>query len=235
MEDLPKIDYILISHNHYDHLDKGTVCRLAKLFPDATWMVPLGVRRWFVKRGISRVVELGWGGFYQDEAQQLKMLAVPAQHSSSRLGVGDRDRSLWCGWVVESMRGGRHRSFYFAGDTGYNEVQFKEIGRVFSPIDLALIPIGAYLPRKFMTPLHVSPKESVKIHQDVGASLSVAAHWGTFKLAEEPLSQPPFDLAVAMQEAGLSWEEFRVLRAGQTINWGVEEAAWDAISEGSSL
>ncbi len=235
LEDLPKIDYILISHDHYDHLDADTVRRLAKLFPQVTWMVPRGLRRWFLKRGISRGVELGWGGFYQDEALQLKMMAVPAQHSSSRCGVGDRDKSLWCGWIVESMRGGRHRSFYYAGDTGYNPVQFKEIGRGFAPIDLALIPIGAYLPRKFMTPLHVSPKESVMIHQDIGARLSVAAHWGTFKLAEESLSQPPFDLAVAMQEAGLSWETFRVLRIGQVIGWGEEEAElWDTSSKRSS-
>lgn len=181
-DELPKIDVVLISHNHYDHLDASTVCKLAQR--DAPlFVVPLGLREWFERRRIAHVTELDW--WQSTEARGLVVHAVPAQHFSGR-AARDRNRSLWCGFVFERA-GQRH---FFAGDTGYGP-DFADIGRRFAPIDVAMIPIGAYDPRGFMQPVHVNPEEAVRIHQDVGSRLSLAMHWGTFRLTLEPLDDPP--------------------------------------------
>lgn len=207
-DELPKIDVVLISHNHYDHLDEPTVRRLAKR--DApVFVVPLGLRKWFEKRGMRHVAELDW--WQQTMARGLRVYAVPAQHFSGR-GAGDRNRSLWCGYVYE-IAGQRH---YFAGDTGYGP-DFADIGARFAPIDVAMIPIGAYDPRGFMRPVHVDPEEAVRIHQDVGSRLSLAMHWGTFRLTLEPLDEPPQRLAAALNATAIAQNQFRVLTHGQTL------------------
>ena len=206
-DELPGIDVVLVSHNHYDHLDEPTVRKLARR--DAPlFVVPLGLRRWFEKRGIERVVELDW--WQSTEFGALRVHAVPAQHFSGRV-AHDRNRSLWCGFVYE-IAGQRH---YFAGDTGYGP-DFADIGAGFSPIDIAMIPIGAYEPRSFMRPVHVDPQEAVCIHQDVGARVSLAMHWGTFRLTLEPLDEPPQRLAAALDMAGIAHSQFRVLAHGET-------------------
>lgn len=206
-DELPKVDLVLVSHNHYDHLDERTVRRLARR--DApVFVVPLGLRHWFDTRGIGRVVELDWG--QSTEFGELSVHAVPAQHFSGR-GIRDRNRSLWCGFVYE-IAGERH---YFAGDTGYGP-DFADIGARFAPIDVAMIPIGAYDPRSFMRPVHVDPEEAVRIHQDVGARRSLAMHWGTFRLTLEPLDEPPQRLEAALEAAGIPPSQFRVLAHGET-------------------
>ena len=204
---LPKIDVVLISHNHYDHLDDPTVRRLAKR--DApVFVVPLGLGEWFAKRGIGNVTELDW--WQSAEPLGLKVHAVPAQHFSGR-GAGDRNRTLWCGFVYEKD-GQRH---YFAGDTGYGP-DFADIGTRFAPIDVAMIPIGAYDPRTFMRPVHVDPDEAVRIHQDVGSRLSLAMHWGTVRLTLEPLDEPPARLSAALAAAAIPTDRFAVMAHGET-------------------
>ena len=207
-EQLPSIDLVLVSHNHYDHLDADTVRWLARR-DDPLFVVPLGLADWFRERGIARVAELDW---WQAHAHRgLQVHAVPAQHFSGR-GAGDRNRTLWCGFVFEADG----QRFYFAGDTGYGP-DFASIGRRFAPIDLAMIPIGAYDPRDFMRPVHVDPEEAVRIHQDIGSRLSLGMHWGTFRLTLEPLDEPPRRLALALAKAGIDAQDFQVLQHGQTF------------------
>jgi N-acyl-phosphatidylethanolamine-hydrolysing phospholipase D len=204
-QDLPGIDAVIISHNHYDHLDLATVKRLGK---GTGFFVPLGLARWFRGAGLSKVVELDWG-----EAAGLgpiRLHCVPAQHFSSR-GLFDRDVSLWASWVLEGPPG----RLFFACDTGYSP-DFKEIGAHFGPVRLSLLPIGGYQPRWFMRPMHVDPPEAVKIHRDLRSQQSIGMHWGTFKLTDEPLGEPPLYLARSLSEAGLAAESFLVLKIGET-------------------
>ena len=192
-EHLPPVDGIVISHNHYDHLDAATVKRLPRGTPV---LCPTGVGPWFRSRGFTRVHERSWW-----EAAELdghRLTCVPAQHFSGRT-LWDRDRTLWGGWVIEGHRGSRA---YYAGDSGYFR-GFREIGEAFPGIDLALVPIGAYLPRWFMQPVHVDPPEAIQAFLDSGARTMLPVHWGTFRLADEPLDEPPKALQQAWREKGL--------------------------------
>ena len=209
--DLPDIDLVLISHNHYDHLDDITVRQLHQRFQGrCQFAVPTGLGDWFHKRGIRNLVELGW---WQGRplGESLEIFFVPAQHFSGR-SAWDRNATLWGGWIVQL---GDYR-FYFAGDTGYGEQLFPLIGELFAPIDLALLPIGAYDPRWFMSPVHVAPEEAVQIHLDIGARQSVAMHWGTFVLTDEPMDEPPRRLRQVLQEKGVTESAFRVMQHGET-------------------
>ncbi len=212
LEALPPIDLILISHNHYDHLDDASVRRLALAHPHAHFIVPHGLRPWLLRRGAQTVIELDW--WQTVDLAGYRVTAVPAQHFSGR-GLFDRDRTLWCGFVLE-VAGARA---YFAGDTGYSQ-DFADIGQRYTPIDLAMIPIGAYAPRWFMEPVHVDPEQAVRIHQDVGARRSVAMHWGGFRLTAEPPDEPPLQLKRALQAQSLSDQDFSVLRHGETLRLG---------------
>jgi N-acyl-phosphatidylethanolamine-hydrolysing phospholipase D len=211
LTELPHIDAVVISHNHYDHLDRGTVKRLAaQSGGSAHFFVPLGLKAWFRRAGIHSVTELDWW----DEAQHrgLKLTLTPVQHWSSRT-PWDRDKTLWGGWVVEHPQ----LRFFFAGDTGYSQ-DFKDIGERLGAVDLAALPIGAYDPRWFMQIMHVNPEEAVQIHRDLRARHSVAMHWGTFILTDEPLDEPPHRLAAARHAAGVSPEAFFVMKHGETRN-----------------
>lgn len=209
---LPAIDYVIISHNHYDHLDKTAVTLLAN---QAQYLVPLGLKTWLVKNGInpSNVQELDW---WQDADQtrlrtDIGFQAQPSQHWSAR-DFFDRRATLWASWLVQV---GEFR-FWFAGDTGYNAKTFKEIGERNGPIDLALIPIGAYAPRSFMGTYHVNPSEAVKIHADVQAALSIGMHWGTYPLTAESPMDPITKLAAARTKAGLGLDQFSTMAIGET-------------------
>ena len=212
LDELPKIDLVLISHDHYDHLDEWTVKRLFRRFPDIQWVVPLRLKKWFEKRGMIKVIGLGW--WQRGKIGSLTVTAVPCQHFSGR-GLFDSDRTLWVGYVVESEK----KRMYFVGDTGYNPYDFKMIGEAFKSMDLSLIPIGTYVPHKFMDPVHIDPSKATAIHQEVGSKLSVGMHWMTFRLSGENQHQPPYDLYLSMQEADLDPIDFRILEPGQTINW----------------
>jgi N-acyl-phosphatidylethanolamine-hydrolysing phospholipase D len=212
LSDLPPIDCVLLSHNHYDHLDAKTVLHLHTFHPQIEWIVPLGLKRWFKKRGIEKVVELNW--WETHPLSNCKVTAVPAQHFSGR-GLLDKNKTFWNGYVFE----GKGKRFYFTGDTGYNEVDFKAIGSHFSHMDLSLIPIGTYIPQEFMSPVHSSPWEAVKIHTDVKSVLSLGMHWKTFRLSEEPMDQPPYDLFLAMEAQKIPFETFLPIEPGILINW----------------
>jgi N-acyl-phosphatidylethanolamine-hydrolysing phospholipase D len=210
---LPPIDFVVISHNHYDHLDSKTIARLANT---PTYMVPLGLKKWFVKQGINKdkVIEMDW---WQRVAPNtgdttLTITAQPSQHWSAR-GLGDRRKTLWASWRLDFS----DVSVWFAGDTGYNPVTFKEIAETAGSVDLALIPIGAYSPRSFMKPYHVNPDEAVMIHQDIKARRSIGMHWGTFALTAEAPMDPPHRLAGARAREGLLLNEFSTLAIGETI------------------
>ena len=213
IDDLPSIDCVLISHNHYDHLDEESVIHLHRRKSDIIWIVPQKLSKWFKKRGIYAVNELDWDQSYRLNLH-CQITAVPAQHFSGR-HLWDKNRTLWCGYIVESQ----NKTFYFAGDTGYNPIDFKQIGKKWPAIDLCMIPIGAYVPQKFMQPVHISPDEAVKIHCDTGSRLSLGMHWKTFCLSEEPIDLPPYELYLAMKERGLAYETFLPIDPGQSTNW----------------
>lgn len=219
LEELPKIDLVLISHDHYDHLDLATVQRLHRLFPNIHWCVPAKVRGLLEKEGISSISECNWWDQIDLSfpSCDLKITAVPAQHFSGRSGR-DLNATLWAGWVVE-FKNERPKQLYFAGDTGYNPIDFKKIGERWKQFDLSLIPIGSYLPRKFMSAVHVEPEDAVRIHQEVRSQLSIATHWKTFDLADEPMNQPPYDLWKALQKLHVDPSSFFVLDPGYEISW----------------
>ena len=199
-EDLPPIDAVLISHNHYDHLDLPTLRRLAAR-GGSTFVVPVGTARLLRSENIGSANELDWG-----ESLTLAgctIHCVPAQHFSSR-GIFDRNRTLWCGYVIEC----RQRLVYFAGDTGFGN-HFAGIREKFGPPHLALLPIGAYEPRWFMSPIHMAPGEAIRAHEILGAGASIAIHHGTFQLADEGLDTPKRQLIAQGQES------FLVLDNGQ--------------------
>lgn len=207
MEQLPPIDVILLSHNHYDHLDLPTVKRLVKEHQPQI-ITPLGVGQFIEKQTGCDAVDLDWWQAF-DYAGGLRVSAVPAQHFSGR-GLLDRDATLWCGYVLETA----HEKVYFAGDSGYGPF-FKDIGERFPDIDLALIPIGAYLPIWFMSPIHTTPAEGVKIHLDVKAKQSVASHFGTFPLAYEGMKQAQDELEETLEEMKVPHDDFWILKEGE--------------------
>lgn len=209
---LPKIDIVLLSHNHYDHLDDKAVRELAAKQPHILWILPKGLFKWFHRRGITRCMELGW--WDSMPLSSCSITAVPAQHFSGRT-LWDKNKTHWNGYVVEIG----DKKLYFVGDTGYNDHDFKKIGFRFSSMDLSLIPIGAYLPQQFMSPVHCCPKEAVQIHEEVGSKFSLGMHWNTFNLSDEPINRPPYDLFLAMKEKNLPFDTFVPIEIGTWVNW----------------
>lgn len=182
-DDLPAIDFVLISHNHYDHLDLPTLERLAERDPNVTFYVPLGNADLLRSRGIARVEELDW----TERAifAGVEIHCLPAQHWSKRSMTDDLE-TLWSSWAVI----GPERRFYFAGDTGYFG-GFAEVGDALGPFDLAAVPIGAYEPSELMRLSHMDPEEALRAAIDLGARTAVGIHFGTFELTDEPLAEPP--------------------------------------------
>lgn len=209
---LPRIDLVVISHNHYDHLDRDSVTALSQQ-PGGPplFLVPLGNRSWFESIGIRHVQELDWWQTHRIGAVDVTL--TPVQHWSSRT-LTDRMKALWGGWALFAP----DFSLFFAGDTGYSK-DFAEIGARLAPrggFDLALIPVGAYEPRWFMAEQHVNPAEAVQMHRDLRARQSLGIHWGTFELTDESLDEPPRALAAARKAAGLVDQDFFVLAVGET-------------------
>eukprot|EP00871_Galdieria_phlegrea_P000670 jgi/Galph1/1603/GphlegSOOS_G288.1 len=213
MEDLPPLDVILISHSHYDHLDKHTLKKLLS-YPKhqhAILVVPLGLKALLYHLGIQATIyELSWWE-HIDIDQKLRVVFTPSQHWSRRT-LWDTNRCLWGSFAVigESVK------FYFAGDTGYCPV-FKTIGRHLGPFDCAAIPIGAYHPRWFMSPQHIDPVEAVKIHEDIQSQFSIGIHWGTFILTKEYFLEPPQLLREALLSRKQSLDHFRTLCHGESV------------------
>ncbi|MFE3518605.1 MBL fold metallo-hydrolase [Streptomyces sp. NPDC059166] len=191
-EDLPHIDAVLISHNHYDHLDAPTLRRLPR---DTPLLVPAGLGRWCRRRRFTRVTELDW--WESVELGDVRFDFVPSHHWSKRTLL-DTCRSLWGGWVLGDSQG---RRIYFAGDTGYGH-WFEEIGRRYPGLDLAMLPIGAYEPRWWLSDVHTDPEEAVQAYEDLGARAMAPMHWATFLLSAEPVLEPLTRLRTAWQRAG---------------------------------
>jgi N-acyl-phosphatidylethanolamine-hydrolysing phospholipase D len=211
---LPPIDIVVLSHDHYDHLDAGTVSRIAARYPAVSWFAPLGVGAFLRQRGARDVVERDW---WQDaDAGPIHLTCVPAQHFSGR-SLGRRDRTLWCGWTIRS---GRH-AVLFGGDTALHPA-FGEIAARTGPFDLAIMPIGAYDPRWFMGAVHMDPEDCMKAVNDLNAEqigkrlTLVAAHWGTFKLTDEPMDEPPVRMRNAWRASGLNASQLWVMQHGET-------------------
>ena len=211
LTDLPPIDIVVVSHDHYDALDRHSINALHRRTggKQTRFYVPLGLKQWFTRQGIDQVIEMDWWDRRSDNG--LDIVAIPAQHWSKR-SLFSTNRSLWGGWAILSDT----YRFAFIGDTGYAP-HFKAIGDRLGPFDLAAIPIGAYEPRWFMRNYHVNPEESVQIHMDIRSRRSVGIHWGTFLLTDEPLDEPPKRLAASMKVNQIAAEEFFVLQHGQTI------------------
>ncbi|MFB9905446.1 MBL fold metallo-hydrolase [Allokutzneria oryzae] len=204
--ELPKIDAVVISHDHYDHLDAPTIKRLPRSTPI---LAGLGLGGWFRRRGFHQVTELDW--WESATVAGLSFDFVPAHHWSRR-GPLDTCSTLWGGWVITAPDGTRT---YHAGDSGYGE-RFAQIGERYPGIDVAMLPIGAYEPRWFMRPVHVNPEEAVRALDDVGAQRLAAMHWGTFALTREPMDEPLRLVRKAWAAAGRDPEHLWALAVGET-------------------
>lgn len=216
LDDLPPIDLVLLSHNHYDHCDRPSIRRIARRHPGAAWIVPLGlaplVRRW----GAREVMELDWWESAEVEvaAGVARVGCTPARHFSAR-GPFDRGDTLWCGFTVRA----NGASAYFAGDTAMHP-EFAAIGERFGPFDLVLIPVGAYEPRWFMQGVHVNAEEGVEASRQVAGAGPVPAmvpiHWGTFRLTDEDPLEPPRRARAHWDASGLPPHRLWVLNRGET-------------------
>jgi N-acyl-phosphatidylethanolamine-hydrolysing phospholipase D len=213
---LPRIDVVLISHNHLDHLDLNSVLALANQAGGAPlFIVPLGIKPWLAAQGIDNAVELDWWDAHQ--VGGVEFILTPVQHWSAR-SLWDRQETLWGGFAV--LANDFH--LFFSDDTGYSQ-DFADIAARLAPrqagkgFDLALLPIGCYEPRWFMAQQHVNPAQAVQIHKDLRAQRSIGLHWGTFHgMCDEPLDQAPQDLAAARQAQGLGEADFSVMALGET-------------------
>lgn len=208
LEELPPVDFVLLSHDHYDHTDLPSVQVLAKR--GARFFVPLGLGE--LVRGVGGdVQELDW--WETADIGDVRVHCVPAQHFAGR-GLTDGNTRLWAGWVVE----GNDRRFYHAGDTGYFP-GFKKIGERLGPIDLAAIPIGAYSPASIMRFVHLDPKEAIQAGLDVGAKRIVGMHFGTFDLTDEPPDEPPRWFHLEARRRRLGVKRAWTLNVGETRSW----------------
>ena len=207
LTDLPPIDLVLVSHNHYDHLNIPTLKALRSRH-DPDFVVGLGNQRLLERHGFERVHELDWESSVDIGA--LSITGQPSRHFSGR-GFSDRQRTLWMSFFID----GRGGPVYFAGDTAYGG-HFEKTARKLAAPRMAILPIGAYEPQWFMRPVHLNPAEAVQAHFDLGAHASLAMHYGTFRLSEEGQDQPLDDLRKALAERGVSEENFWILSPGES-------------------
>ncbi len=214
---LPPLSAVVISHNHYDHLDRASVKALIARQPDLPFLVPLGLGDWFRRAGIKTVTELDW--WQSCQIGDVEFTFTPTQHWSGR-SLNDRSRTLWGAWAAL----GPTFHWYFGGDSGYS-ADFVDTARFFADrqsdaagggFDLAMLAIGAYEPRWFMREQHVEPAEAVQIHRDLKAKRSLGIHWGTFSLTDEALDQPPVALDQALRSSPMLEGAFRALALGET-------------------
>ncbi len=212
IDDLPEIDAVLLTHAHYDHLDLPT---LRQIGPDTRIIIAEGHVEWLRGKGFGNVSELAW----HDSAEispDIRVTATPAQHFTARTPF-DRNQAHWCGWLAE----GAGCKLWHVGDSGYCPA-FSEIGKRYGPIDFGMIPIGTYLPRRIMRPMHLNPDEAVRVFLESGCRRAVAMHWGTFQLTDEPMGEPPLLLEKALREHLVVAGDFVVADIGD--HWQVMPA-----------
>lgn len=207
LDALPQIDLILLSHNHYDHLDLPTLKILHKKHQPQI-VCPLGVDLFLRKKGFNSLNTLDW--WETISWSGLQITSAPSQHFSAR-GMFDRDRTLWCGFVIQAEK----LKIYYVGDTGYGDI-FQEIGERLGPFDLSIIPIGAYHPRWFMSPIHCDPAQAIQIHHDIRSNQSIACHYGTFPLAMDG-QNGPIDELMALPEYLEVNKQFIILPEGESM------------------
>lgn len=219
IDELPNIDIVVISHNHYDHLDAASVMKLNKKANGKTlFLVPLGMKRWFAARKIDHVIEMDWW----DERNELglRIAFTPMQHWSKRT-LWDTNQALWGGWMFTR----ENYKFLFLADTGYSQ-DFADIYQRYGAVDFAAIPVGHYEPRWFMKLQHANPEDSVHIMQDLHARKAVGIHWGTFDdLTDESLYDPPQALSAARNQAQVSGEQFFLMSHGEMRKLSAEKTA----------
>jgi len=209
LNDLPKIDAVVVSHNHYDHFDIWSLKKLYKLNPETIFMIPVGDKKKLIKAGIKNVVEMNW--WESLKVSNTTFHFTPVQHWSKR-GLFDRNKSLWGGWFMQTDA----LALYHAGDTGYSS-DFKTSHERLGAPDSSFIPIGAYDPRWFMKDSHVNPEEAVQIALDLKSPYSFGMHWGTFTLTDEPVLEPPVRLERALVDQNLEPDFFRSPKPGEIL------------------
>ena len=213
---LPPIDVVVLSHDHYDHLDSTTVSRIAERYPAAAWYAPLGLAAFLKQHGARDINELDW--WQETSIRDLHLTCVPAQHFSGRT-LGRRNKTLWAGWALRSP----DNSVLFAGDTALHP-DFVTIGERCGPFELAILPIGAYEPRWFMGSVHMNPEDCLKAMAQLAQGqkgqrlIMAASHWGTFKLTDEPMDEPPARMHQLWQESRFNANDLWIMRHGETRN-----------------
>lgn len=207
-DELPPIDVVIISHNHYDHLDLTSLVMIDKKF-HPLFIVPIGDEKLLLKAGIQNVKALDW--WEEIRVKDVRFIFTPSQHWSAR-SFWDKNECLWGSYMIDS---GNYK-IYFAGDTGHGK-HFLETTRRLGPPDLALLPIGAYRPRWFMKYYHLDPEEAVLAHIELKAKRSIAMHFGTFQMSDEAIDEPVRDLKRALEKLKISEEEFLILQEGQGV------------------
>jgi N-acyl-phosphatidylethanolamine-hydrolysing phospholipase D len=208
IEELPAIDFVVVSHNHFDHLDLSSLVALSERDAATRFYVPLGNGALLRENGIANVTELDWGESREQGA--VRIVCLPAQHWSKR-GLNDDNKALWSSWAVV----GPERRFYFAGDTGYFD-GFAKIAETFGSFDLAAVPIGAYEPAAMMRASHMTPEQAFRAALDLRARRALAMHYGTFDLSDEPLDEPPRRFLEAATQQGHDSESAWMLSIGET-------------------
>jgi L-ascorbate metabolism protein UlaG (beta-lactamase superfamily) len=208
-DDLPVIHVVLISHNHYDHLDLPTVKRLRdKCNP--LFIVPLGNKKFLENNGITNVKEIGWWDSLNIDG--IKIFSVPAKHSANRWFF-DSNRSLWCGYVISSKKG----NSYFAGDTGWGQ-HFEMIKKRFGSFRLCMLPIGPIKPKALMHLIHLNPEDAVKVHKLLEPDLSIGIHYLTFPQGEDQIYEPVLELFEELKKNNISPQKFILVNTGKSIN-----------------
>lgn len=214
LEALPSIDLVLLSHDHYDHLDLPSIRKIVSLYPSAHFIVPLKLGKAIRSEGAKNVTELDW--WDEMEWNGFRIVCTPAHHWSKRT-LFSKNTTLWSGWLIEK----EGKKVWFSGDTGFGDgTIFKDLQLREQEIDLALIPIGAYLPRDFMLRQHVDPSQAVRIHQMVRAKRSIAHHWGNFVLSFEEVEEPPAELRRVLDSLKIDPSLFRAMQHGEIAPMG---------------
>ena len=212
LDALPPIDVVLLSHNHYDHCDLPTIRHLARRRSETAWFAPLGLAPLLRGCGVSDVIEMDW--WQSHRIGDATIVCTPAQHFSAR-GPFDRDRTLWCSFAVQSSSA----RLFFGGDSALHP-EYAEISRRHGPFDVVILPVGAYEPRWFMRPVHMNPEDAVQAYRDLAAGgrppAFIPVHWGTFRLTDEPMDEPPVRLQSAFAETGTAREHLNILVHGET-------------------